>query len=126
MIGNPEFITQIMTAMPRLEMQSRLSVAGAMAAFADEDFMKFSREKMHESKQVIIDILDTQGINYIPSDINFVLFEINEPGEQFKQKMLDQSVSLKNIAFDNKEWIRVSCGSLNELDAFAGAMKKLT
>ena len=126
MLGNPDLLAKFEATIPGLEMQSRLSVAAAMAAYRDQEFMRFSRQKMRESRKIVFQILDKKGLKYIPSDCNFVAFEINEDAEIARQKLLDRKVALKNVSFGGRQRLRVSCGTPDELHLFEQALSSLT
>src|SRR6185436_4943859 len=107
---------------PTLEMQSRLSVAAAIGAFGDQRFMRMSRDKMRESRKIVFEILDKKGLPYIRSDCNFVTFEVPIDAEDARQKLLDRGVALKNVSFGDRQRLRVSCGTPDELRAFEQAL----
>lgn len=122
MLGEPALMAKFKATIPTLEMQSRLSVAGAIGAFGDQEFMRTSRDRMRESRQIVYDILDKKSLPYIRSDCNFVTFEVPTDAEIARQKMLDQRVTLKNVSFGGRERLRVSCGTPDELRAFERAL----
>ena len=122
MLGNPDFLAKLKATIPALEMQSRLSVIAAIAAYQDQEFLRLSRDRMRQSRQMIYSILDKNNLKYIPSDSNFVTFEINEDADAFKQKMFDRGVALKNVSFLGKQRMRVSCGTPDELRSFEQAL----
>lgn len=122
MLGHPDFLAKLKATIPTLEMQSRLSVAAAIAACHDQDFMRLSRERMRQSREMVYAILEKKNLAYIPSDCNFVTFEVDEDAEAFRQRMLDRGVALKNVSFSGKQRMRVSCGMPEELRAFEKAL----
>jgi histidinol-phosphate aminotransferase len=122
MLGDPSLLAKLKATIPTLEMQSRLSVAAAIAAFPDQNFMRFSRDKMRESRTMIYEILDKKGLPYIRSDCNFVTFEVPSDAEIARQKLLDRGVALKNVSFGGRQRLRVSCGTPDELRSFEQAL----
>jgi histidinol-phosphate aminotransferase len=122
MLGDPSLMAKFKATIPTLEMQSRLSVAAAIAAFGDEEFMRMSREKMRESKKIVYEILDRKGLPCIRSDCNFVTFEVPSDAEAARLKLLDRGVALKNVSFGDRQWLRVSCGTPDELLVFEQAL----
>lgn len=122
MLGDPPLMAKFKAMIPTLEMQSRLSVAAAIAAFGDQEFMRMSRDKMRESRKIVYDILDKKGLPYIRSDCNFVTFEVSIDAETGRQKLLDRGVALKNVSFHDRQRLRVSCGTPDELRAFEQAL----
>jgi histidinol-phosphate aminotransferase len=122
MLGEPSLMATFKATIPTLEMQSRLSVAAAIAAFSDHEFMRTSRDKMRESRKIIYEVLDKQGLPYIRSDCNFVTFEVPTDAEVARLKLLDRGVALKNVSFSGRQRLRVSCGTPDELRSFEQAL----
>jgi histidinol-phosphate aminotransferase len=125
MLAHPQVIAKLKATVPTLEMQNRIGAAAAIGAYGDEEFMKFSRMKMKESRQLVFDILEKHGLTYLPSDINFVAFQASGDGDEFVKKMYEQGVLLKNVSFNGQTWVRVSCGAPNELAAFDQALSQV-
>lgn len=126
MIGHPRVIAALKSTVPTLEMQSRLGVAGAMAAYDDHAFIAMSREKMRESKKIVYEIFGRRGLKYIASDSNFISFQVPESGPEFVKKMEAQGIALKAVSLgDDNHWARVSCGTPDELAAFDTALGKV-
>jgi histidinol-phosphate aminotransferase len=125
MIGDPAYLAELKETIPRLEMQSRLSVAAAIAAYNDRAFIESSREQMRTTRTMIYAILNKRGIEHIRSDSNFVTFEVNEDAEQAREKLLARGVALKNVTFGGKQRLRVSCGSIAEIRMFEKALDSI-
>src|SRR6188768_2090051 len=118
MLGPAALLAKFKETVPHLEMQSRISVAAAIAAFQDRDFIKMSREKMKQSRQLIFAAIDRRGLKYISSDCNFVTFEVPNDAEATRLKLLEGGVALKNVSFGGRQRLRVSCGTPRELGEF--------
>jgi histidinol-phosphate aminotransferase len=121
MLGDASLMAKFKATIPTLEMQCRLSVAAAIAAFQDHEFIRMSRDKMRESRKVVYGILDKKSLPYIRSDCNFVTFEVPTDAEAARLKLLDRGVALKNVSFGGRQRLRVSCGTPDELRSFEQA-----
>ena len=66
------------------------------------------------------------GYDYIPLHTNFVLFPLQMEGERFTEEMMNRGVSIRNWEFDNKQWCRVSLGTMEQMQLFAEAFKQLS
>ena len=62
----------------------------------------------------------------MPSNTNFLIFEL--PNDQnpniFLKKMYDQKVSIKVMKFWEKNWCRVTVGTLDNMKTFINAFDK--
>lgn len=125
MLGHPKFIAKLEATIPKLEMQNRIGAAAATAAYGDEPFMEMSRQKMKESREQIYKILQKHGRHYIPSDINFVAFQMPGDGEEVVEKLYGNGVLVKNVSFNGQTWTRVSCGTPDEITAFDRALSQI-
>lgn len=101
------------------------SVRAAIASYLDTDHLKYAVTKNAESKAFLYKILKEQGYEYIPSHTNFVLFPLKMSGDRFREEMLKRSIGLRNWEFDNKQWCRVSLGTMDQMQLFAQAFKEL-
>ena len=125
MPGDHKLLAEFKQMFPYLELQCRLSVAGAIAAYQDQAFIDESRARLGRSRQMVYDILTRLGRSYIPSDVNFVTFEVPSEAEQFRLAMLDRGVAVKNVTFGGKQRLRVSCGSPENLAKFEQVLASL-
>ncbi len=125
MLGDPKLLAEFKKMIPYLEMQSRMSVAGAIAAYADQAFIDESRQRLGKSRQMVYDILKRLERPYIPSDVNFVTFEVPRDAEQVRLEMLERGVAVKNVTFGGKQRLRVSCGSPESLVKFEQVLAAL-
>jgi histidinol-phosphate aminotransferase len=105
---------------------SHLSVQAALAAFDDKDYLKSALEKTLASKEYLYSVLKAEGYDYIPSSANFVMFPIRMDGKRFSEEMMKRSVSIRYWKFNDKNWCRVSIGTMDEMKAFAEAFKQIS
>jgi histidinol-phosphate aminotransferase len=101
------------------------SVRAAIASYLDTDHLQFAVNKNTESKNFLYKVLKENGYEYIPSHTNFVLFPVKMNGDRFREEMMKRSVSLRSWEFDNKQWCRVSMGTMDQMKLFAQAFKDL-
>jgi histidinol-phosphate aminotransferase len=102
------------------------SVRAAIASYTDTDHLNYAIKKNAESKEFLYKALKDTGYSYIPSHTNFVLFPLQMEGKRFTEEMMKRGVSIRNWEFDDKQWCRVSLGTMDEMKLFAEAFKQLS
>jgi histidinol-phosphate aminotransferase len=105
---------------------SSLSLQAALAAYDDKEYLKSALEKTMASKEYLYSVLKGEGYDYIPSSANFVMFPIKMDGKRFTEEMFKRSVSIRNWKFNNKDWCRVSIGTMDEMKTFAEAFRQIS
>lgn len=98
------------------------TVLAALASMDDKEFHRTSREKNTEVRNFLITQLKERGFDYIPSVTSFVLFPIKTEGKQFLKDMLDQRVGVRSFKIFDRDWCRVSIGTMDEIKLFVNAL----
>ncbi|TAI47719.1 pyridoxal phosphate-dependent aminotransferase [Flagellimonas allohymeniacidonis] len=101
------------------------SVFAAMAAMDDVEFLDKSRVLNAECKKFVYNSLESMGFEYVPSETSFVIFPIEMEGKEFLQKMTHLKVGVRAFQFMDKNWCRVSMGTMEEMKLFADATAKV-
>lgn len=102
------------------------AVAALSACYGDQEFLQTAFKKTQESKTYLYDVLKKEGYDYIPSFTNFVMFPINMDAERFVEEMMKRGVGVRPWKFNNKNWCRVSIGTMEEMKYFAEAFKQIS
>lgn len=105
---------------------STLSISAALAAYKDFDFLNEAKTKTIESKEFLYKTLEDEGYEYIPSSTNFVMFPINMPGRRFEDEIIKRGIAVRSWEFDDKDWCRISIGTMPQMEAFAKAFKQIS
>ena len=96
--------------------------AAAVAALADEDFVRRTNELNRRGMAQIVAGLEELGLEYIPSFGNFVSFRIGE-GLKMYRRLLELGVIVRPVAnYDMAEYLRVSIGTESENGKFLSAL----
>ena len=98
------------------------SVMAALASMDDEDFQIKSRAKNTEAREYVFAELKKRGFEYAPSVTSFVLFPIEMEGKAFLDKMASFQVGVRSFKIYNRNWCRVSMGTLDEMKTFVQAL----
>jgi histidinol-phosphate aminotransferase len=124
-IGAPELITAFHKVRNHFGM-NRASQAGAVAALADQDWLRAVQQKISDARNRIARIALENGLAPLPSATNFVTIDCGADGA-FAKAVLDglvaQGIFVRMpFAAPQNRCIRVSCGTPEDLDAFTRAL----
>lgn len=125
-VGQPDTLAAISKYTSSFMALSATTLAAAIAAYQETDFLKSALAKTMASKQFLYDTLKKEGYDYIPSSANFVLFPIKMDGNKFRNEMNNRGVGIRTWSYQGKEYCRVSIGRMDEMQAFADAFKQLS
>jgi histidinol-phosphate aminotransferase len=125
-IGQPEMLKTLSIYTPGAFNLSATTLAAATAAYREDAFLQDALKKTLASKDHLYSVLKAEGYEYIPSSTNFVMFPLKMDGNKFVQEMMKRGVGIRNWKFNDKEWCRVSIGTMEEMKYFAEAFKQLS
>ena len=75
--------------------------------------------------QNLLDTLDELGLDYVPSNTNFVFFHSKKHIDKLGKQMLDKGVRIGRPFPPFYDWCRISVGTLPEVQAFTIALKEV-
>lgn len=105
---------------------NRLAQVAARAALTDTDFLARTLELVHTGKAEICRGLERLGLEYLPSQANFILIRVPKPGLEVFQAMLRLGVIIRAMdAYGFPEHIRVNVGLPQENQRFLEALQKV-
>ncbi len=93
-----------------------LAQEAALAALADDDHVTHSIQVNEEGKRTLAELFDSLSLNYLPTQANFIYFNVGMDGGPVFQECLKQGLILRHIHGD---WIRVTVGLPHELARLA-------
>ena len=96
-----------------------LGLAAAMATYEDEPFLEYSKQKVLEGRQMVLDTFQRHEVPTLPSQANFVYANIGRNADKFQAAMRARGVSIRGIYQPYDTWSRVSMGKLEDLEVFA-------
>jgi histidinol-phosphate aminotransferase len=117
LVGKPELIRKITRNQPGIP-NNQIGLAAARACMNDSAFVEMSRKKNSEARKHLTDYLDKKRYVYGKSETNFVMFDPKTNGLQTLNKLADRGIAIRVVDFKDKEWLRVSIGTLEEMKAF--------
>ncbi len=101
------------------------SVHAAMASMDDIAFQTKSRTLNKECRDYVCKNLERMGFEYIPSSTSFIIFPIEMEGKGFLEKMTAEGIGVRAFDIMNKNWCRVSMGTMDEMKLFTAALEKV-
>ena len=101
------------------------AVNGAIAALKDTNFTEECYKKNKECKEYVCNELTKLGYEYMPSHTSFVLFPIKMEGKSFLSKMNEQGIGVRSFEIYGQTYCRVSIGTMEEMNMFIDAFKKV-
>ena len=101
------------------------SYAGAIGAYNDEKFLAYSKTKVVEAREMVKTTLDALGLEYLPSQTNFVYFKSGLEANDVQKAMADKKISIRGQYMDYNEWTRVSMGKLKDVERFCKALPEV-
>jgi histidinol-phosphate aminotransferase len=99
-----------------------LSLKAAIASYKDQKFIRSVKEKNSQVKRYLCQELEKMGILCVPSHTNFVLFKIDQDARELAKKLEELKILVRPFEFHDCQWIRVSCGTKEELQAFLSSL----
>lgn len=96
-----------------------VGIAAALVSYQDQSFITFSKSKIVEGRQLVMDVFDAHDVTYLASQTNFVYADIKQNATEFAKKMLQRNVRIRGIYEPYATYSRVSMGRIEDLEVFA-------
>lgn len=99
-----------------------LAQVAALAAIGDEQHVRESCRINNEGKEFLYKEFDSLGINYLPTEANFIYFHANNDGRAIFDSMLKEGVIIRHMG---GAYLRVTIGLPEENIRFIEALRKV-
>ncbi|MFT4069612.1 histidinol-phosphate transaminase [Paraburkholderia sp.] len=126
-IAQPE-LTDLLNRLRQPFNVNTLAQAAAIAALNDNAFLEKSAALNAQGYRRLTDAFDKLGLEYVPSEGNFVLVRVGDDdaaGARVNLALLKQAVIVRPV--DNyglPQWLRITIGLPEENEAFLAALEK--
>ena len=99
------------------------SINAAIKSLDDFEFINSCKENFIFNREFTVSQLKYRGFDPMPSNTNFLIFELPKSTSPnlFLKKMYQQRVSVKAFNFWEKNWCRVSIGTMDNMKTFIDA-----
>lgn len=101
------------------------SIAAATTSLDNTDFLDSCKEKITEARNYTLSYLKENNYSYLPSETNFVIFEIPMEGRKFLKEIYGKKVAVRAFKFWDKNWCRVSIGTMDEMKKFTSTIGEI-
>jgi len=126
-IGKPEVVAEFRRVQTNFAPISQVSLAAAKASYVDSDWISLSQKRNAEARTFLYRLLDRHGHKAIlGSQTNFVAYEVAKKPALVVEDFKKQGIQLRPFEFLGKNWIRISMGTVEEMEKLAAAMQKLS
>lgn len=107
-----------------------LAEAAGMAALADADFVRATRETVREGREYLLAELGRMGFCVRPSQANFILVDMPEPcamaASAFVERLLERGIIIRPMgSYNMPQSLRISMGTAEENREFIRVAKEI-
>ncbi len=121
-----EPVIQAMNAVREAFNVNSLAQVGALAALDDHEFLARGLKNNREGRDYFYRELDRIGLEYVPTEANFVLIKTTLPGRQLFLEMLKKGVVIRPVdGYGLPGHVRVSIGLPSETERFFHECEKV-
>lgn len=121
-LGSPKVIKKVREFV-ELDNINALGAVAAIASLGDKEFTKRSIEANAISRKILSDTLDELKIKYLPSQANFMFYQIKGDLKTFQKRMGDRHIIVGREFPPFKQWNRISLGIPAEMRAFTNELR---
>ena len=97
--------------------------AAATASLKDAGLIERSVAVNAESKEIVHTTLDELGLEYLPSETNFIMHRVNGELSTYRDRMAERGLLVGRDFPPMMDWNRLSFGTPAEMDQWASAIK---
>jgi histidinol-phosphate aminotransferase len=120
MMGQPDTLRKI-SARQVWGTNNQAGLAAAKASLEDYEFVSMTRKKNAEARLHLFNYLDRKKWAYGKSMANVVFFPAPKNGKTILEETEKRGFQIRVWDYDDREWCRVSIGTLEEMKAFTKA-----
>ena len=126
LIADPEMIEKISSFGLGDYSLNQAGVAAAIASYNDEKFLKYSKEKIVEARDMLQDAVKENGLKPLSTSTNFMYVDLGSlNAEEFRKEMEKEKVLIRGIYQDYVNWSRVSTGKIADVKQYIRALPRV-
>jgi len=100
-------------------------LAGAIASYQDEAFVRSSKARIVEARQTITEGVGKAGLTALPSSTNFVFVKVKD-AEAVRARLADRGIIIRGPYGEWTQWSRVSTGRMEDVKRYVAALPEVT
>ena len=121
-IAHPDTASRLMDFASRNNC-NQLAIAAAGASFQDEVLMRKSREANRTSREMVESTLDELGLQYMPTQANFLMHRINGDLATYRGRMAEAGFLVGRDFPPMLDWNRLSFGLPEDMSRFCDTLR---
>ncbi len=122
-VAHPEVIAPFYTVRDPFSVNLPALAAG-MAALEDQAHLERSRQLVAEGKAYLYPLLERLGLSYVPTEANFILFDVGRTAEEVYDALLRRGVLVRPCgSFGLPTSLRVTIGTAEQNRRFGEALE---
>ena len=99
------------------------AIEAALAELGDKDFIALSKNTNKEAKKILVDVLDELKLEHLPSETNFVFFNLKAPLAPFAEKMKAAHILVGRPFPPADGWCRLSLALPEDMQYIAKTLR---
>lgn len=124
-IAQPEVITELRRIQDPFQVNTLAQLA-AEGALSDEEHVRRSVEMNEAGKRYFYDRLSELGLRWIPTEANFVFFDVGKPSSEVVSELLARGVIVRaGAAFGQPTFIRATIGTEEQNERLFDALAQV-
>jgi histidinol-phosphate aminotransferase len=123
-IARPEIVEELDRLSRNFAPVACTSLAAAVAAYRDTAFVERVVRENRAVREFLCGELERRGFYYVPSRTNFVLFRVNQEAEALAREFEAGGVLVRPFTFSGSQWIRVSLGTMAQVERFLSLLPR--
>jgi len=102
---------------------NQAGLAAAIASYNDDAFLTFSKDKIIEAKEMVMDAVKANGLTALPSSTNFIFVNLGKgDADLFQTAMAEKDIHIRGTYRTYSNWSRVSMGKIPDVQRYVDAM----
>ncbi|CAG9421862.1 pyridoxal phosphate-dependent aminotransferase [Providencia alcalifaciens] len=126
-VGYGIAIPEIIEAVDEFISIDNTNTAGAVAAIAslkDKKFLEYSLKSNNLSRKIVEAALNELGLEYAPSQANFIFHKVKGDVKTYKQRMKEANIMVGREFPPVMGWNRLTLGTPQEMEQFVAVLKE--
>ena len=123
-IGNDELVGYMNRVREPFNVNS-VAQSASLFALDDAEFKDKVVRMVKEGRELLYSGFNRLGINFIESQANFIFAQVGD-GDKVSNELMTRGVIVRpGSVFENNEWIRVTVGTLREIEIFLETLEEI-